>query len=80
MSRRAPRAQSRYRQVRITITEETGGWLTVRIMVKPLAEDWTFRHTVWHHRFRQEEPSVHWLDMVATAYDVVVSEVLPPPK
>lgn len=73
------RARSKYRQVRVTITEEAGGWVTVRIMAKPVDADWSFKNVVWHHRFRQTEPSVHWVDLVATAKDVVLSEVLPPP-
>lgn len=74
------RAQSRYRQVRMTVTEEHGGRVTVRIMVKPVNESWTFKHTVWVHTFTQTDPSVHWVDLVATAHEVVLAEVLPPPK
>lgn len=39
------RAQSRYKQIRFTFTEEAGG-VSWRIMMKPLTDEWTARHTV----------------------------------
>ena len=71
-------AGSNYRQVRLTITEEAGGWLSVRIMVKPLAEGWKFQHSVYQHRWRVSAPTPHWLDLLAHAYSTVgMEDVLP---
>lgn len=74
-----PPAQSRYRQVRITITEEAGGRVSVRVMAKPVTASWTFRDTVWHHNWRLSRVTTHWLDLVREALDAIVGEALPPP-
>ena len=70
-------AQSRYRQVRLTVTEEAGGWITLRIMAKPLEASWTMRDVVYHHRFKASGPTPHWLDLLAHAYRVLGMEALP---
>lgn len=73
-----PRAQSNYRQVRVTITEEQGGHLTVRVMAKPLAADWTMRDTVWSHRWKRTTPTSHWSSLVEEALsEVLMLRVLP---
>lgn len=71
------KAQSKYRQVRLTVTEEVGGWVSVRVMVKPLAASWQMKDTVYHHRFRVDDPTPHWLDLLAHAYRVLGMEALP---
>ena len=72
------RAKSNYRQVRMTITEEALGWVTVRILVKPLNEDWKFLHSVYQHRWKVDAPTPHWLDLLAHAYSTVgMEDVLP---
>jgi hypothetical protein len=70
-------ARSNYRQVRLTVTEEAGGWITVRIMCKPLSAGWQMKDTVYHHRFRVDGPTPHWLDLLAHAYRAVGMEALP---
>lgn len=72
------KAQSRYKQVRLTITEEAGGWITVRVLAKPVDAGWTFKHSVWHHRWRVTAPTPHWLDLVAHAMSALgLEDVLP---
>lgn len=70
------RAQSNYKQVRMTVTEESGGRLTARIMVKPPDVDWKMTHVVWHHSWRTDAPTPHWLDLLAHAYRVLGMEDL----
>lgn len=71
------RALSRYRQVRVTITEEAGGRLTVRAMVKPVNDSWTMRHTVWSHSWRTDATTRHWTDLVGEALHAMARETLP---
>lgn len=72
------RARSNYRQVRITLTEEAGGRLSARVMVKPLEAGWTMRHTVWVHSWLQENPSAHWQDLVYAVLRQIAGEDLLP--
>lgn len=52
-----PRATStNYRQVRVTFTEERGGRLSFRVMVKPLQAEWNMRHTVHTGAVRRSDP------------------------
>lgn len=71
------RAQSRYRQVRVTITEEAGNWITIRVMVKPVNAGWQVKDTVYHHRFRHAVATTHWFNLMALATETVASETLP---
>lgn len=70
-------ARSNYRQVRVTITEEQGGRVTARVMVKPLAASWTMKHVVWHHSWISRRPLSHWTALVASALHQMVGETLP---
>jgi hypothetical protein len=72
-------AASRYRQVRLTITEEAGNRITVRVLVKPLDASWTMRHSVWHHSWRRSRSSGHWSGLIAEAFYAIVGEQLPTP-
>lgn len=45
-----------YLQVRATITQESHGWLSARVMAKPVGSSWTAMHTVASHRWRPAEP------------------------
>lgn len=69
-------ARSNYRQVRLTATEEAGGWITLRVMAKPLDASWKMQDTVYHHRFRASGPTPHWLDLLAHSYRVLGMEDL----
>lgn len=73
-----PPARSIYRQVRLTITEERGGLITARVMVKPVTAEWTFKHSVWHGRLRITEPTTHWSELLrAGAEDVLAQRLFP---
>lgn len=72
-----PRALSHYQQVRVTITEEAGGWVTVRVLAKPVDADWTLRNSVWHHRFKMRTGTQHWTNLVAVALQAILGERLP---
>lgn len=75
-----PKAESRYRQVRLTVTEEVGGWISVRIMAKPINAGWKMQDTVYHHRFQVAAPTPHWLDLLAHAYSALGMEDVASPE
>lgn len=70
-------AQSKYRQIRMTVTEEAGNWITVRVMVKPVDAGWQVRDTVYHHRVKQSVATAHWFNLLARATQLVAGETLP---
>lgn len=72
------RARSIYRQVRLTVTEEAGGSVSVRVMAKPMHDDWTMRHTVYATSFRPTAPTTHWSELVLAAAEEVLSQRLFP--
>lgn len=72
-----PKARSLYRQVRFTITEERGGLVTARVLVKPLNEDWTMKHSVWHGRL-SIPPTTHWSELLRVAAEDVLAQRLFP--
>lgn len=47
---------SQYRQVRCTVTEERGGFVTVTIYAKPVRDEWRGQHLVSKERFRMSDP------------------------
>lgn len=51
-----PRAQSNYREVRVTVQEERGGFVTVLISAKPRDAEWSRKHVVSRERFRMSDP------------------------
>ena len=71
------RAASNYKQVRLTVTEESGGRITARVMCKAPDASWVMKDTVWHHSWRVEGPTPHWLDLLAHAYRALGMEALP---
>lgn len=73
-----PRAASIYRQVRFTVTEERGGTVSVRVMVKPPSESWTFKHTVYVASFRPTAPTTHWSELLTLAAEEVLAQRLFP--
>lgn len=72
------RARSIYRQVRFTITEERGGLVTARVMVKPVDADWTMKHSVWHGRLTPAAPTTHWSELLKLAAEDVLAQRLFP--
>ena len=73
-----PRARSIYRQVRFTVTEEAGGTVTVRVMVKPLHADWSMKDTVVHTSFRPGTDLTHWSLLLHAAAEHVLAQRLFP--
>lgn len=71
------RALSRYQQLRMTVTEEAGGWVTIRVLAKPVDADWTLRNTVYHHRMRLTERTRHWTTLLSLAADEVARGTFP---
>jgi hypothetical protein len=63
------RARSNYRQLQVTVTLERGGWLTARVLAKPLGAEWSYKQVVWHQRWQPDVPMDHWVTalMEATA-------------
>lgn len=50
------RAVSRYKQVSITLTEEQGGLVTIRVRVKPLNEHWSEKTLIHRAQYRLGHP------------------------
>lgn len=69
-------AQSNYRQVRLTVTEEEG-WVSIRVLAKPLAAKWDMKNSVYHHRVRRSSHTHHWTNLLAWAVDTLMSERFP---
>lgn len=73
-----PRAQSIYRQVRLTASENDRGVVVVRVMVKNMMEDWRALHTVHAAEFRPTTPTTHWHELLqAAAEDVLAQRLFP---
>lgn len=72
------RARSIYRQVRLTITEEKGGRVTARVMVKPVDADWSMRDTVWQGGILITGPTTHWSELLHFAAEDVLAQRLFP--
>lgn len=74
------RAASRYKQVRITLTEEQClskphlRNIGVRVMVKPLEADWTMRHTILQTYLRAQPP----LDTLDSVYEAILEFLADP--
>lgn len=73
-------ARSNYRQVRLTITEEQGGRLTVRVLLKRPQDNWSVRDVIWTHRWRVTAPTPHWVDLLEEVAETVRREMLPPAR
>lgn len=68
---------SNFQQIQVTITEERGNRLSVRVMVKPPHVAWNQRHVVWRHAWRGVEPSSHWFNLLSLAFQEIAGETLP---
>lgn len=75
------KAASRYKQVRITLTETPSRnsadlvGIDVRVMVKPLEAAWTMRHTITHSRLERQLP----LDTLDAVYEAILEFLARPP-
>lgn len=75
MSRAA--SASRYRQVRLTFTEQAGGVCSVRVMVKPVNVAWSERHTIVQESFKIAEPLTSMADVYALLGAYLAQDTLP---
>lgn len=71
-------ARSIYRQVRLTITEERGGVISARVMVKPLEAEWSMKSTVWAGRLTIPRPTTHWSELLLAGCEDVLAQRLFP--
>lgn len=74
---RAPRAASRYKQLRLQMTEEAGGRVSVSLYVKPLNVDWTERHCLWRRSVRHERPIETLEDALSLCVALLDQDMLP---
>jgi len=71
-------AQSIYRQVRLTASEQSNGLVVVRVTVKSMLEDWRALHTVHAAQFRPTSSTTHWSELLtAAAEDVLAQRLFP---
>lgn len=78
-----PRARSNYKQVRITLTEQRDVAhpgrvaVSVRVSVKPLNEEWTFRHVVLTTTAADLAPLATLQEVYAALLEVLAAPPLP---
>jgi hypothetical protein len=72
------RARSIYRQIRFTITEERGGLVSARVLVKPVDADWTMKDCVWQGRLGKRPATTHWSELLQYAAEDVLAQRLFP--
>lgn len=71
------RAASRYKQLRLQMTEEAGGRVSVSLYVKPVNVDWTQRHCVQRWVVKQHEPIETLEDAISVCVALLESDMLP---
>lgn len=73
-----PRALSRYKQVRLTFTEEAR-CVSYRVMVKPLEADWNMRQTIVHGTTDRPPGGIQSMeDALLMLITILEDQVLPP--
>lgn len=71
-------AQSIYRQVRMTATEQSNGLVVVRVSVKAMMDSWKAMHTVHAAQFKPTSSTTHWSELLtAAAEDVLAQRLFP---
>lgn len=68
---------SNYRQVRLTITQESSGRLSFRIMGKPLNADWKEQHLMAQGTVPYERPILSSEDAMEATLRVIREQFLP---
>lgn len=72
-----PKAASNYKQLRLQMTEEAGGRVSVSLYVKPLNAAWTEHHCLQRWTVRRLEP-IHTLeDALSVCVALLESDMLP---
>lgn len=75
--RRAPRAASRYKQVRLQFTEEAGGRVSASLYVKPLNVEWTQHHVVRRWQRQLDRPLETFEDVMTLMLAMLDEDLLP---
>lgn len=66
------RARDNYRQLRVTLTEQSGGRVTIVGWVKPLRAAWHIKHRVWAGTYRMSDPPTN----LSSCYRLLSAELL----
>lgn len=68
---------SRYKQLRLQLTEEAGGRISVSLYVKPLDAAWTEQHCLQRWAVQRSEP-IHTLeDALSVCVALLEEDMLP---
>lgn len=70
-------AQSRYRNIRVNITQETSGRLSYSVYAKPLNRDWREPDCIVRDAMYFERPVVTPEDAIIAAIEVLKQQLLP---
>lgn len=76
-SRVPPKAASRYKQLRLQMTEEAGGRISVSLYVKPLNVEWTQQHCMSRWVVKRHEPIETLEDALSVCVALLESDMLP---
>lgn len=68
---------SNYRQIRLTITQESSGVLSFRMLAKRLEDGWAERHLVAQGRVPYERPILSSEDAMEATLRVIREQFLP---
>lgn len=75
--RRAPRAASNYKQVRLQFTEERGGRVSVSLYVKPLGHEWSEHQCLRRWSTQVAEPLDTFEDVLSLLVRLLDEDLLP---
>lgn len=73
----SPRAASRYKQLRLQLTEEAGGRVSVSLYVKPLNTEWTERHCLLRRTVTGQRPIETLEDALSVCVGLLEEDMLP---
>lgn len=76
-NRTAPRAASRYKQVRLQFTEESGGRVSCSLYVKPLGHEWSEHQCLRRWSARVNEPLETFEDVLSLMVRLLDEDLLP---
>lgn len=71
------RAASRYKQLRLQMTEEAGGRISVSLYVKPLNVEWSQRHVISRWTVQRHEPIETLEDALSVCVALLEADMLP---
>lgn len=74
---RKPRAASRYKQVRLQLTEEAGGRVSASLYVKPLNSEWTEHGCVRRWNRTVPGPLETFEDVLSVMVQMLEEDLLP---